>query len=239
MLDFTSFLRRSLMVSLLLPGWTLASECYPSPDSSRPQYLVGYGSLLYKEARKRKAEQAKVEVPVWVNDFKRGWLTRAKPDGLMFTGLGVVPASGEKFNGVLISLDAGKLTSLDRDEKLNCRIKVDRSKLSAMSNGKLPESGDIWIYTIKPKQMAKTASDYPILQSNVDVFLTGCIEQGSRFKIDDFADQCMKTTEGWSVHWSNDRRRPLDNKIVQTMNKQVDALLEKYDSKFYETIRTN
>ncbi|OED43285.1 hypothetical protein ACH42_10465 [Endozoicomonas sp. (ex Bugula neritina AB1)] len=238
MLDLPSIMQRSLLVALLTPGWGLASECFPTPDSKKPQYLVAYGSLLYEESRLRKVQQAKLELPVWVEGYKRGWLLRTKPDSLKLTRLGVTPSAGDKFNGVLLSMEVGKLTSLDRQAKLECRTQINKDSLKAMNDKALPD-GDFWIYQAQKKYISPPAGEYPIMQTNVDVFLTGCMEQAERFKIKDFADICLSTTKNWSMHWANDRRSPIDQKIVQTKNKQVDRLLEKLEGDLFENVRAN
>ena len=234
MRDLPSLIQRTVLVALLTPAWAMASDCFPTPDSRKPQYLVAFGSLLYEEARLRKAEQAKVEVPVWVEGHKRAWQLRAKPDSIQMTRLGVIPSDGDKFNAVLISLPAGKLTSIDRQAKLECRRKIKQNNLKAMNDKGIPADGDIWFYEAQPKYVDRPADGYPIAQSNIDVFLTGCIEQSERFKIKDFADLCVSTTKFWSVYRANDRRTPLDQKIVQTKNKQVDKLLKKLEGDLYD-----
>lgn len=238
MLDLPSLMQRSLFIALLAPGWGLASDCFPTPDAQKKNYVVGYGSLMYEEARLRKAEKSKVELPVWVNGYERGWLRRAKPGGIKQTRLGVTPAAGEEFNGVLLSIEADQLTSLDRQAKLECRKKMNRGSLRAMGGKSIPE-GDIWIYEVQKKHLGRPAGEYPIAQTNVDVFLTGCLEQGTHFKIRDFADRCVANTKNWSVHWANDRRSPIDQKIVQTKNREVDKLLEKLEGNLYESVREN
>ena len=51
MRDLPSLIQRSVLVALLTPAWAMASDCFPAPDSKKPQYLVAFGSLLYEEAR--------------------------------------------------------------------------------------------------------------------------------------------------------------------------------------------
>ena len=237
MLDLTSIMQRSLLVSLLvsllMPGWTLASDCFPSPSDKKPQYLVAYGSLLYEDARERAEVKATLEVPVLVKGFERGWFMRSKPESeKRVTRLGAFPSAGDKFNGVLISLSASKLHSVDRQGSLTCRVKIDPAKLRSMNGMTIPADGDIWIYQTTQKFKKNPTSAYRIMRSDMDVFLTGCIEQAAFFKLKAFSDQCVTTTTNWSKHWSDDRRDP--NKIVQTKNKQVDDLLKKYKGDLYQ-----
>ena len=239
MLDLPAIIQRSLLLALLLPGISAADECYPSPDSDKANYLVAFGSMLYEDAREQKAGETKLEVPVWVEGYRRGWITRSKADTNSVTHLGVTLDKGDRFNGVLISLPASKLKSIDRMAKRECRVKLNRSHLKGMNDMNLPESGDIWVYQTPKKNVAPPAEDFPVLQSDVDVFLTGCIEQAEHFKLKEFAELCVSTTRHWSMHWNNDRRSPADQKIVETKNRQIDKLLEKMEGGFYEHIRAH
>ncbi len=214
--------------------------CFPSLDDQQPQYVIGYGNLLYEATRKLKLEDAsRAKVPVIVNGYQRGWIARSKPDGVKSTGLAVTPMDGKRFNGVLLSVSPRTIKGMDRKESGVCRVSVPRKQLLSMTTEPLPEKGQFWIYLVQEKQLNKPAANYPILQSRVDEFLTGCIEQGERFKLAGFSEQCVKETDGWSVHWSNDRARPLGGKPVQTRFREVDRLLEKLEGNLYENIRAH
>jgi len=52
--------------------------------------------------------------------------------------------------------------------------------------------------------------DHPIVQSYVDIFLSGCLQLQEQVLPDieaekDFPSRCIETTHGWSAHWKNDR----------------------------------
>ena len=56
--------------------------------------------------------------------------------------------------------------------------------------------------------------EYPIVQSYVDIFISGCLEIEDKYELPHFADKCVETTKGWSTSWVNDRlypRRPIFN----------------------------
>ena len=230
----------AVWLTMVLSVPLLANECFPRPDNSKSQYIVAYGGFLYRESRKSTPYELKLAQPVWVDGYKRGWLTRSKPDVVRITELGVVPSPGDKFNGVLLNVNAKRLKALDRDpdKKYYCRVRLKRSLVSSIS-GQVPlPDGEYWFYETRKKHRAEEPlANYPIYQSQVDEFLTGCIEQSERFKLPDFADQCMKTTQGWSSNWVNDRDRPVFSRLVQNRKRQVDELLLKYQKQYFGPIR--
>jgi hypothetical protein len=54
-------------------GDGISGECDAPPDSSRPQYIIGYGSLMQDESRKRTSPRAGPAHPVEVRGYRRGW----------------------------------------------------------------------------------------------------------------------------------------------------------------------
>ena len=237
MLNPVTLLLRSALALCSLPAISVASECFPSPDSNKPQYVVAYGQYLYNETRKHIPVQMMKDTPVWVEGYKRGWFSQRPALTVPMTELGVVEAPGERFNAVVVSLKSGQVTSLDRDEKTLCRIKLAAKDLVPMTSASIKDDGEFWIYTTRLKQQRDAVGNYPIYQSEVDKFLTGCIEQTQRFKLPDFADQCMQTTYGWNSSWVNDRQRPVLGQLVQVKKQEIDNLLLKYQKEHFAPIR--
>ncbi len=233
-----------LMVGLLAilhitPLVSHANECFPAFDKSKSQYIVGYGSLLYEQSRELTNVRFKPEVPVWVDGFRRGWLTRTRQDNnIKVTELGVIPLVGGRFNGVLISMPTNKIKSIDRQQKLACRVLVNPEQLTSMNKDKVPRNSQFWLYQTQNKYSNKPAGSYPILMSDVDEFLTGCIEQAEQFGLKSFARECVATTWNWSSHWVNDRLHPLKTKPAQIQRQQVDKLLENLEGNLYEQVRS-
>lgn len=227
-----------LAILFIASSLSLANDCFPSFNKTKPQYIVGYGSLLYEQARKSTNVGFEPEVPAWVDGFRRGWLTRTRQDdNVKLTVLGVIPLVGGRFNGVLISMPTNKIKSIDRQQKLACRILVNPAQLTSMNNETIPKDGQFWLYQTQNKYSAKPAGSYPILMSDVDEFLTGCIEQSERFKLKFFAQECVATTWNWSSHWVNDRLHPLKAKPAQIRKQQVDKLLDNLEGNLYEQVR--
>jgi hypothetical protein len=75
---------------------------------------------------------------------------------------------------------------------------------------------------------------YPILQTYIDVCLTGCLEHGV-----DFAREFIQTTFLWTPYWLNERelsRRPW---LRQKQYVQVDALLQELVPQYYKHRKLN
>ncbi len=216
-------------------GWAEQS-CYPTIDNNEPQYIVAFGSLMQAAARNKKVNNTEVEFPVWVRGYERGWFARNLQKPPKRTVLGVRVEPGKKFNGLLLQSDSKQVSSIDRGDLIFCREKLDPRKLQTMTSEKLPDRGQFWIYTVKKPNNRKPAGKFPMQQSEVDIFLTGCIEQAKGFGVTEFASQCVKTTYAWSEHWNNDRERPVA-KLVTAKRPEVDKLLEQLEGGLFDRIR--
>ncbi len=215
-----------------------ADTCFPALDKAVPQYVVGYGSLLHEQVVAPARISLELEIPVWVYGFRRGWLTRTHEGSFVrLTELGVVPFIGGRFNGVLIAMSAGRVKEIDRHQGRACRVPVNPTQLESMNGEEIPSVGQFWIYQTRVKYINKPAGSYPILMSEVDEFLTGCIEQGLHLEVKSFAAECVATTWNWSVHWVNDRYHPLKGRLVQAQSRTVDQLLETLEGPLFERVR--
>ena len=97
--------------------------------------------------------------------------------------------------------------------------------------------GQAWIYVNGPDSIAPPSPRYPIVQSYVDIFVSGCLEQEERFALGGFARQCLATTAGWSEHWINDRLYPRRPFIHQPRAHQIDVLLSQQLPDHFARIR--
>ena len=200
--------------------------CNPAPDPARPQYVIGYGSLMQDASRERTAPHAGAAQPVSVSGYQRGWYTRSKGTSLGTTYLGVVPDVTSSLNAVMYQIDAGELASTDKRERLYCRVPVAAAAVKLLAPGKTAiAKAQIWIYEIPPGEAAAVDEDHPIVQSYVDLFVAGCLEQEERFQLRDFSAQCVRTSYGWSAHWVNDRLYPRRPVAFQPRALQIDKLL--------------
>jgi hypothetical protein len=215
-----------------------SSECNVPPDSSQSQYVIGYGSLMQDESRKRTSPQAGPVHPVEVKGYKRGWFVRGDAVGFGATYLGVLPDRESHFNAVIYQVDPAELIATDAREASYCRTGIAISDIEPLERGSFPTpDGQAWIYVSRPRNVATPDSRYPIVQSYVDIFVSGCLEQEQRFGLTDFSQQCLSTTAGWSEHWVNDRVYPRRPFIFQPKARQIDNLLSKQLRQYFSHIK--
>ena len=216
----------------------ISGPCNAPPDSSRPQYIVGYGSLMQDESRKRTSPQAGPAHPVAVKGYRRGWFARGETVGFGATYLGVVPRREDHFNAVIYEVDPAELLATDKRELSYCRAAVAIRDITPLDSGLVAAPGaQVWIYANRPEGVATPSSRYPIVQSYVDIFVSGCLEQEQRFGLAEFAKQCLSTTADWSEHWVNDRIYPRRPFIFQPKAGQIDDLLSKQLRQYFSGIR--
>jgi gamma-glutamylcyclotransferase (GGCT)/AIG2-like uncharacterized protein YtfP len=217
---------------------SIEADCHPLADSDQPQYIVGYGSLMQDESRKRTSPQAGPAHPVEVAGFRRGWFARGDTVGFSTTYLGVSPDPKGTVNAVIYRVEKSELTATDQREASYCRQNVAMSDIRALEKGPFEMTGgQAWIYINRPEAIATPSARYPIVQSYVDIFVSGCLEQEQRFELKGFARQCLATTRNWSEHWVNDRLYPRRPFIFQPRSRQIDSLLSQQLPEYFSSIR--
>ena len=213
-------------------------ECHPAPDASRPQYIIGYGSLMQDESRKRTSPHAGAAHPVEVAGFRRGWFAKGAPVGFSTTYLGIVPDRANHLNAVIYRVDPPELAATDRRETSYCRMRVEPANVKSLERGfSPPPDAQTWIYANRPQGIATPSTELPIVQSYVDIFLSGCFEQEERFGLAGFARECIATTADWSAHWVNDRIHPRRPFAYQPRAGQIDRLLSEQVPREFARIR--
>jgi hypothetical protein len=215
-----------------------SDDCHAQPDPAQAQYIIGYGSLMQDESRKRTSPQAGPAHPVEVVGYRRGWFAKGASVGFSTTFLGVLPDPNARLNAVIYRVQTSELTATDQRESFYCRISVSLSSIKALETTE-PESrsGQAWIYVNRPESIATPSPGFPIVQSYVDIFVSGCLEQEERFELKGFAQQCLATTADWSVHWVNDRLYPRRPFIYQPKAGRIDSLLTQQLPAYFSRIR--
>lgn len=211
--------------SVVSPAPEPEASCHPQPDFSRDQYIVGYGSLMNEASKRRTAPNAGLGFPVRVRGFERRWIARGGDIGFSATYLGVVPKPGGRLNAAMYRVeDDAEVLATDARERGYCRRLLRRDQIEWLGPG-APPGGEIWIYEIRPERRHPPSRRWPIVQSYVDIFLSGCLDLEARYQIEGFAAECVRTTRGWSVHWVNDRIHPRRAFLYQPLAGRIDRLL--------------
>jgi hypothetical protein len=204
----------------------VAMECGVAAEPGRTQFIIGYGSLMQDDSRKRTAPQAGPAHPVEVKGFRRAWVQHVQTGSFGITFLGLRPDEKANLNAVIYQVDQDELAATDKRESSYCRARVPATDIKSLEADFVPAAdAQTWIYVSRAEGVALPDAKFPIVQSYVDIFVGGCLEQGQRFGLPDFARQCLATTDGWSEHWVNDRIYPRRPFIYQPKAGQIDKLL--------------
>ena len=90
---------------------------------------------------------------------------------------------------------------------------------------------------MKPDLLSPPTEKYPIVQSYIDIIVKGAFEIAEEYKLPDYPDEFIKTTQGWDKnYWINDRihpRRPFD---FEPDAIKIDNFLSKYFT-YYRDIK--
>ena len=227
----------ALALGLIQAAPAGADDCRPELDPSKPQYIVGYGSLMQSASKRMTEPGAGINLPVSVTGFQRAWSHRGT---YPTTYLGVEPAKSARMAAALYRsfLLDGKLES-DAREFSYCRAAVEAASIRMLDGSTVPSPAEVWIYVDRPESLAPPDEDYPIVQSYVDIFITGCLELQARVADPelDFVAQCVRTTDGWSKHWVNDRLLPRRPYIHQPRAFEIDKQLKRLLPELVEAVR--
>lgn len=209
---------------------------HPVVNLSLPQYIVGYGSLMQSEAKKKTYPEAGPNIPVIVHGYQRGWFQKGAPIGFSATFLGVIRHKSSQFNGVIFNLPPSALYLYDKREMGYYREELSLKQLRMLSQRTIPR-GQFWIYVPMPEKIASPSARYPIVQSYVDIFLSGCLEIQRTYHLKNFAKSCVDTTHDWSSAWVNDRIFPRRPFVYQPDAMQIDQILSEKMPEIFKQIK--
>lgn len=222
------FKRRSI-IPIFLMMWVstaFAFDCHPKINIQLPQYILGYGSLMDEQSKRKTDVTAEEGFPVFVKGYQRRWGVHGNLPGLNTTFLSIVEHHAASFNGVIYKLShSNAIEQYDKREKTYCRKQIDADQLQTY-HLTLPAQKQVWIYYTAEKTNQPPSPDFPIVQSYVDVFMRGCIQIEQKFKINGFAKTCINTTKQWSGYWENDRIFPRRPSSYEPFAPQIDTLLK-------------
>jgi hypothetical protein len=226
-----------VLIALSSPG--RADDCHPETTARKPQFVVGYGSLMERGSKDLSAPTAGPNHPVKVTGFRRAWNTHG---AYGTTFLGVTEAEGAAMVAVIYAdPDGADIAGTDRREQSYCRQPVDADSVELLDGWRLPADAEIWIYVNKSDHVGRPDKGKPIVQSYVDIFLTGCLQMQDGILPEvaarmDFPAECIRTTSGWSEYWVNDRIYPRRPFIYQRNAATIDQLLSKELPDLFEKI---
>jgi ChaC-like protein len=205
-------------------------------------YIFGIGSLIEQASRMRTTPAAMYVLPARVSGFARGWWARTGAVGFTTTFVGAIPEKSSSVNGVVYAVSDEELARTNKREAGYTPTDIT-SDVQILVPGASRPSAKVWLYVnkFKNEQELKNSlptAEFPIVQSYVDICLTGCrqIEQGFP-DVGDFAAEFIKTTRGWSKYWENDRAYPRRAPFTVPLAQEIDELLQKHLPEQFAEIR--
>ena len=186
--------------------------------ADKTHLIFGYGSWISKKGRSPSGVDQKVW-PARVSGFRRFW--NAYCD-LGFCVLGVTTAPEASCNGVVVAVSNDELPEFDKRETLYRKVVLDSASVEYLGEH-APSDTEIWIYV--PHRIVIPTASVPLLQSYVDVALSGCLEIS-----ESFAAEFITSTVGWDKPWINDRGHEQYQRWLQSSDERakVDSLLKQH-----------
>jgi hypothetical protein len=211
---------------IIKPAHAAGDSCHPEIDTSKKQYIVGYGSLISERSKQATVLDTGPSIPIEVRGFKRGWFHLVKNH----IYLGVEMDENQFLNGVLFSLgNKQDLKKFDKREIDYCRVSVPRNKIVALSDDKV--DGQFWIYvTQQIRNKDEFAKTKGVAASYMYTFLLGCKEVADKFSLQDYLHKCTNQTSDWPsvIDYDLDNRdKLLKSRIVPKDDelKEINKLL--------------
>ncbi len=171
------------------------------------RYLFIYGSLLSRRSREATL-QGEVDVtPATLRGFRRVWNMHTPQLGGGITFLGLEPFPEATCWGAVMPVhddQFDRLAAREQDYELTPLNWTD------IEEGPADREEPLHAFTYVSSDRPNDA--FPIVQSYLDVCLTGCLELGKDATTgENHCASFLRDTAGWGPHWVNDRvhaRRP-------------------------------
>lgn len=161
-------------------------------------YIFGYGSLISAQSRAKSRESGSA-IPVRVKGIERQGNLCVQEAGI--TAVGAISNKDGLCNGVVVPVKESELPKFDQRELPYGYSRIQVSRENILPYRTAVPDGVIWAYVANSP--GQPSAQVPILQSYVDVILTGCFDFGEAF-----AKEFVEQTSLWDSPWVNDRKEP-------------------------------
>ncbi|MGO9271377.1 MAG: gamma-glutamylcyclotransferase family protein [Terriglobia bacterium] len=181
-------------------------------------------------------------LPARAPGFARGWWARTGAIGFTTTFVGAIPEKSSSVNGVVYAVSDKELDRTNEREAGYTPTDIT-SGVQILVPGAARPSGKVWLYVNKFKNEQELKNslptvEFPIVQSYVDICLTGCLQIEQGFPdAGDFAREFIESTREWSKYWENDRAYPRRAPFAVPLAKDIDELLQKHLPKLFAEIQ--
>ncbi len=207
-----------MFACLSISGIGFPGPCHIQVNPSKPQYIIGYGSLMSESSKHDTYHSVGENSPILLNGYQRGWFARGLYHWHATTFLGAIDQPNQNMNAVIFKVSPSVVGVFDKRERNYCRNQVNFADIKWLSHKLDVTNAQIWIYKPNHSIRLKPSKAYPIYQTYIDIFLQGCVELEKKFHLKEFSKNCVIKTTEWSKNIKNDRN---DNARYQTEINQL------------------
>jgi len=198
-------------------------------------YIFGYGSLIETKSRSSTVASALYAQPAVALGIQRGWFDRVETAGYSPTYLGAFEKSDAVCNGVIYPVTEQEYNAYVKRESGYKPTTITGGIIMLDGTSAPPPSTKGVIYFANTK-VQKADAKFPIVQSYVDVCLTGCLQLEAAYPLartisiksgppSRFSELFIESTSDWSTYWENDRLLPRRPFVYQPNANDIDTLL--------------
>jgi hypothetical protein len=200
-------------------------------------WIIGYGSLMDRASRTKQAPKAMAAYPVKVRGIQVGWFHQFRKitQSLSPTFLGAKASPQQFCLGVIYTATQVDLIATDQRETGYKRTEIPVNVIELQTgNGVVLQGGDkYWIYISEEDYIGVPSTQFPLVQSYVDLCLNGAIEAMQTYPVSagKFPGNWIDTIEwapirqGDQVAWLNDRTYPYRASLTIPNSSAIDSAL--------------
>lgn len=188
--------------------------------------VLGYGSLMSSDSRRRFSNIEHHGLMVQVTGYKRAWITRSLEE--QQTYVGALPDERGSLNAQLIAADMDPaLAEREKDYQFE-RVPASQivSHLASEQATALQDFlNDKRVYICRSLASYPAEADFPIHRSYVDTCMAGCLEAGGEAAARAFVEQ----TGHWNQHLVDDRHNPQyprAARVAASHREVIDSILD-------------
>jgi hypothetical protein len=206
------------------------------------EWIFGYGSLISQSSRASTFPDIGTWRAVRVIGINRGWYAPGsvaagwssiigQEEQLAPTYLGAYIDNSTLCNGVIFEVNATSKAAFDLRELTGAGYNVEIIATTAITPlvGPLLNDTDIvYFYNIDTSLVGTPTEGSPIVTSYVDLILTATLDIDTQIfgkGATNFSDEFVRTTQGWSGFWINDRLVPRRPWTYQPLAITIDKIL--------------
>jgi len=207
------------------------------------EWIFGYGSLISKSSRASTFPDIGIWRPVRVTGINRGWYAPGsvaagwssiigQEEQLAPTYLGAYIDNITVCNGVIFEVNSTSKAAFDIRELTGAGYNVKIIPVTSITpldgSPALADNDTVYFYNVDLSLVGEPTEGSPIVTSYVDLILTATLDIDTQIfgkGATNFSDEFVRTTQGWSGYWINDRLVPRRPWTYQPLALAIDKIL--------------